>query len=269
MTAFVMVAGGHTGGWVWRDVAAALRERGHEVYPATLTGLGDRRHLAGPGTDLETHIEDLVQIIDHVDEPDVVLVGHCYGIYPVVGAADRRPGRVVHTVYLDAALPQDGRSMLDQVREQMADPEARAHILGHAAEGARRADLLVPPPTLEEWRTAGNTGDVPADVVERLARRAAPQPLRTFDQPLRLEGPEVKLPLTGIFCTGNGTTLAMVEELVATGAPRFRPLTDPRATFFELDTGHWPMLSAPDELTDVLLRGIAGEGHRIAPAAAA
>ncbi|WP_331755714.1 hypothetical protein [Streptomyces sp. NBC_01643] len=70
------------------------------MHPLTLTGLGERRHLAGPGTDLETHIEDVVQLIDHLDAPELVLVGHDYAIHPVLGAADRRPERISRVVHL-------------------------------------------------------------------------------------------------------------------------------------------------------------------------
>ncbi|GAA2392313.1 hypothetical protein GCM10010420_15990 [Streptomyces glaucosporus] len=261
-TAFVLVAGGHIGGWVWEEVAGRLRAAGAGAYPATLTGLGDRRHLAGPETDLETHIEDLVQIVDHLDAPKVVMVGHCYGIYPVVGAADRRAERVSRVVYLDSPLPDHGRSMLDQVRDEMADRETRERMLRQAeeAEDSRR----IPPPSLEEWRTLGNVVGVPEDALVRLARLSAPHPLRTQTQPLRLSGAVDGLPMTGIFCTaGGGTTIAAVEALVATGNPRFRALAEPRAGFFELATGHWPMLSAPGELTEVLLRAAAGEGYRL------
>ncbi|GAA2446617.1 alpha/beta hydrolase [Streptomyces macrosporus] len=263
MTAFVLVAGGHAGGWVWDEVVARLWRSGAEAYPATLTGLGDRRHLAGPDTDLETHIEDLVQLIDHVAAPEVVLVGHCYGIYPVVGAADRRPERVSRVVYLDSPLPQDGHSMLDQVRAEMTDQETRERLLGQverAEEGWR-----IPPPSPAEWRRWGNLVGVSEDAFARLARLAAPHPLATQTQPLGLSGAVDELPLSGIFCTaGGGTTIAMVEALVATGNPRFQALAEPRAGFFELDTGHWPMLSAPDELVEVLFRAAAGEGHRLA-----
>lgn len=58
----------------------------------------------------------------------------------------------------------------------------------------------------------------------------------------------------------------MVEGLVGLGDPRLQALTDPRVTFFELDTGHWPMLSTPGELAEVLFRAAAGEGHRLARA---
>lgn len=125
MTAYVLVAGGHMGGWLWQDVVDRLRERGAEAYAATLTGMGDRRHLAVPETDLETHIEDLVQLIDHLDAPEVVLVAHCYGSFPALGAADRRPERVSRIVYVSAPLPMDGFSVHGLVREFEPDPAVR------------------------------------------------------------------------------------------------------------------------------------------------
>ncbi|MDH2393610.1 alpha/beta fold hydrolase [Streptomyces sp. HNM0663] len=266
MTAFALVSGGHVGGWVWRETAARLRRAGSEAYPATLTGLGDRRHLAGPGTDLDTHIEDLVQLIDHTDDPALVLVGHCYGIYPAVGAADRRPERIARVVYLDAPLPQDGYSMFDQVREQMADAATRERMLGQAerAEDGWR----VPPPSLEEWRRWGNVADVPAEELARLARLAAPHPLGTMTRPLRLSGAAAGLPASGIFCTaGGGMSTAALQRLIDSGDPRVQWLADPRMGFFDLATGHWPMLSAPGELADVLLRATAGEGQRLSAGA--
>ncbi|MFD9968821.1 alpha/beta fold hydrolase [Streptomyces sp. NPDC059011] len=263
MTAFVLVSGGHTGGWVWREVAAGLRESGAGAHPATLTGLGDRRHLAGPGTDMDTHVEDLVQLIDHIDEPEVVLVGHCYGIYPVLGAAGRRLDRTAGIVYVDAPLPRDGLSVLDQVREQMPHGPARDRMLG---QPARAEDgWRVPAPTRDEWPQWGNLAGVPEHGITRLARLAAPQPVGTLTEPVRFTDAVGRLLMTGVFCTVGGTMdIGGVEALVATGNPLFRQLAEPRWGFFELATGHWPMLSAADELVTVLLRAAAGEGHRLA-----
>ncbi|MCZ7457362.1 alpha/beta fold hydrolase [Streptomyces sp. WMMC940] len=262
MTAFVLVSGGHTGGWVWREVAAGLRESGAGAHPATLTGLGDRRHLAGPGTDMDTHVEDLVQLIDHVDEPEVVLVGHCYGIYPALGAAGRRLDRTAGIVYVDAPLPRDGLSVLDQVREQMPHGPVRDRMLG---QPARAEDgWRVPAPTEEEWQQWGNLAGVPDDGIARLTCLAAPQPVGTLTTPVRFTGVVDELPMTGVFCTDGGTMdIAGVEALVATGNPLFQQLTAPRWGFFELATGHWPMLSTPGELVEILLRAAAGEGRRL------
>ncbi|MGW2559659.1 alpha/beta hydrolase [Streptomyces sp. NPDC001514] len=257
MTAFVLVSGAHTGGWIWREVAARLRESGSEVHPVTLTGMGDRRHLAGPDTDLETHVQDLVHVIDHVDAPEVVIVGHCYGIHPVLGAADRRPERIARIVHLDAGMPQDGDPALNLVPDQAL--RERLHGSEHGDE-----DWRIPPPPLDEWQRWGSIAGVPADALARLARLAAPQPRGTLTQPLRLSGAVSGLPTTGVLCIANGSSIATVEALVGLGDPRLQALTDPRVSFFELDTGHWPMLSTPGELAEVLLRAAAGEGHRVA-----
>ncbi|MEU6992021.1 alpha/beta fold hydrolase [Streptomyces sp. NPDC046465] len=262
MTTFVLVSGGYTGGWLWRDVAAGLRSAGAEVHPATLTGLGDRRHLAGPGVDLDTHIEDLTQLIDHIDAPDVVLVGYCYGIYPSAGAADRRPDRIARLVYLDSPMPQDGYSMIDQIREQMPDGPARDRALSQqerAEDGWR-----IPAPSRAEWQAHGNLAGVSDEALDRLARLASAAPAGPYAQRLRVSEAVGALPMTGVFCTTGGTMdIAGLGALVASGLPLVQHLADPRAAFFELATGHWPMLSMPDELTGVLLRAAAGEGHRL------
>ncbi len=62
MSTYVLVHGGWDGGWAWRDVARILQAAGHEVYRPTLTGNGERAHLASPEIDLDTHIRDVVNV---------------------------------------------------------------------------------------------------------------------------------------------------------------------------------------------------------------
>ncbi|MFD3532960.1 alpha/beta fold hydrolase [Streptomyces sp. NPDC058664] len=263
MTAYVLVPGAFTGGWVWDRVAARLRETGAEAYPVTLTGMGERRDGptgaadgAGPGTGLETHVEDLLRLIDGIAARRVVLVGHGYGLHPVLGAADRRPGRVARIVSVDTGLPGDGEAAARSV----PDPEVRARLADGAGDGG-----WISPPRPGTWSRWGSTEDVPAGALERLERLAAPQPAGTLTQPLRLAGPAARLPVTGVLCAGNGSGIDLVEMLVESGPPQFRALADDRMRFFELGTGHWPMLSAPDELAEVLRAATAGEGHRVTP----
>ncbi|MBN3928117.1 alpha/beta hydrolase [Streptomyces verrucosisporus] len=257
MTAFVLVPGAHTGGWVWEEVAGRLRESGAEAHPVTLTGMCGPGDPAGAGTDLETHIDDLVRLIDGLDALRVVLVGHCYGIHPALGAAGRRPERIARIVHLDTGIPRDGAPALALVPD------------GTVRERLSRADGLdgglLPPPPPDGWRRWGSTAGVPEEALERLARLAAPQPADTLTRPLRLNESVSRIPATGVLCTANGPGIAAVEAMVGLGDPRFPALTGPRVGFFELATGHWPMLSAPGELAGVLLRAAAGEGHRISP----
>ncbi|MFD8590310.1 alpha/beta fold hydrolase [Streptomyces sp. NPDC059637] len=284
MTAFILVPGTFTGGWAWEEVAARLRASGAEAHPVTLTGTGDGRNPAEPGTDLETHVADLVRLIDGVDDPEIVMVGHDYGIHPVFGAADRRPQRIARIVCLDVAVPRDGdpalvsvpdQALRDRLLEQQdgragagqaGDGQAGDEPAGDGPSGDEPAGdgRWVAPPAPGEWARTGSTDGVPADALDRLARLAAPQPLGTLVQPLRLTGAAAGIPTTGVLCTANGASIAMVEALVGFGDPRFLELTRPGVTFFELATGHWPMLSRPDELAEVLIRAAAGEGHVLA-----
>ncbi|MGW8885784.1 alpha/beta hydrolase [Streptomyces sp. NPDC055749] len=258
MTAFILVSGTFTGGWIWQEVAEGLRESGADAYPVTLTGMGDPDRPAGPGTDLETHIQDLVRLIDRVDAPEVVLVGHAYGLYPVLGAAGLRPERIARIVNVDGGLPQDGDPAIGLVPDQAVRDRLTA------VPGPDRGDSAIAPPPLGEWERWGSVAGIDAAGLERLARLAVPQPAGTLTQPLRLSEPAAQLPMTGVLCTANGSSLQLVESVVGFGDPRFQGLTRPGVTFFELATGHWPMLSVPGELARVLVRAAAGEGHRIA-----
>ncbi|GAA2901062.1 alpha/beta hydrolase [Streptomyces mexicanus] len=256
MTSFILVAGAFTGTHVWQETAARLAAAGARVHTAALTGLDGPPGGAGAGADLERHIADVVAVIDAAGGGDVVLVGHDYGIHPVVGAADRRSERIARIVYLDAALPQDGVPALAAVPDQAL----RARL----AQGAP-GDGVLPPPDRAGWQRWGSTAEVPEAALDRLTALAAPQPLGTLLQPLRLTGAVAAVPTTGVLCTGNGTSIELIEMLVRSGDPALRALADPRVTFFELPTGHWPMLSRPAELAEVLLRAAAGEGHRLQP----
>ncbi|MFB7739912.1 alpha/beta hydrolase [Streptomyces sp. NPDC056112] len=100
--------------------------------------------------------------------------------------------------------------------------------------------------------------------MQLLSRLSGPHPQRTLTQPLRLSGAAAAVPTSGILCTAGGVTVEVVQALVRSGPPQFRKLADPQVGFFELATGHWPMLSSPDELAEVLLRAAAGEGRRLA-----
>ncbi|MFI1753092.1 alpha/beta hydrolase [Streptomyces sp. NPDC020571] len=265
MTTFILVPGMFTGTHIWQDTAARLTAAGAEVHTVALTGLDGPRAATESTVDLETHIADVLAAVDSVGaaaDRRIVLVGHDYGIHPAVGAADRRAERVGRIVHLDSGLPRDGVPALAAVPDQ----SLRERLAGTVGTGgADPAQQVLPPPALGEWPRWGSTMGVPDAALDRLTALAAPQPLGTLLQPLRLTGAVGQVPTTGVLCTGNGTSIELVQMLVRLGDPALRPLTDPRVTFFELPTGHWPMLSCPGELTDVLLRAAAGEGHRLEP----
>ena len=118
---FVLVHGGWCGGWWMSRLARALRQRGAEVYAPTLTGLGERVHLATPDVGLSTHIEDILGVLHYEDLRDVVLVGHSYGGAVVTGVADRARDRIQRLIYFDAFVLRNGESMADVGAPGMAE----------------------------------------------------------------------------------------------------------------------------------------------------
>ncbi|MFI0269583.1 alpha/beta hydrolase [Streptomyces luteogriseus] len=263
MQVFIMVAGAFTGAHVWQETAARLVASGSTVHAIPLTGLDPARPAPPAQVGLETHIEDVIAAIDAVDMtsgPEIVLVGHDYGIHPVLGAADRRAERITRIVYLDCGMPQNGVPALAAVPDQVL----RAQLAERAEAGEREGVLA--PPAQGEWGRWGSTAGVGEAALERLTALAAPQPLNTLFQPLRLSGAVAAVPVTGVLCAGNGARIELVQRLVDFGDPALAALTEPQVTFFELPTGHWPMLSCPDALAGVLLGAAAGEGHRLRPA---
>ncbi|MFD8571127.1 alpha/beta fold hydrolase [Streptomyces sp. NPDC059639] len=254
MTEFVLVPGLFTGSHVWRETAARLEAEGARAHPVDLPG---RRPGDGSGADLAADVARVVEVIDAAadgGEPEIVLVGHDYGMFPAVGAADLRPGRVARIVYVDSAPVSDGVPALAGVPDQ----ELRERL---AAAGD--TDGVLAPPAREEWPRWGSTAGVPEAALDRLTDLASPQPLGTLLRPLRLSGADLP-PTTGVLCAESGATLATVRMLLSFGDPMIKALARPEVTFFELPTGHWPMLSCPDRLAEVLLAAAAGEGESLA-----
>ena len=115
MAKFVLVHGAFQGGWIYARVARLLREAGHEVHTPTLTGLGERSHLAHHAINLDTHIQDIVSVFKHEDIADAILCGHSYGGMVIGGVADLVPERIGNLVFLDAVIPENGKSIADYV----------------------------------------------------------------------------------------------------------------------------------------------------------
>jgi pimeloyl-ACP methyl ester carboxylesterase len=244
MTTYVLVGGAWLGGWCWQKVARRLRDDGHDVYPATLTGLGERAHLASPQVDLETHVTDVVNLIEFEDLRDAVLLGHSYGGLVVTGAADRIPERISELVYLDTAPLPDGGALIEKF-----PPELRKRTEKQVQEPGEGWKFPIPPS--DQLAEMASLEGLDEDHLRLLYSLATPQPFGTYTQPLRLENPaREQLPKLGILCSFS---MDQVQEMIASGNPLFRELDGPEWRFVELPTGHWPMFSRPEDLAELLL----------------
>lgn len=239
MATFVLVPGAWLGAWAWKDTAHALAERGHTTLPLTLTGLGEYADRGTPETNLETHITDIVDFIERRDLHDVTLVAHSYAGAPVTGAAAQLGERLKRVVYVDSAPFATGMRMLDLMPPEAAD-QLRQQV---AADGG---GWLLPMPPFEVLGMSSSLDGLDQSNRELLRARATAQPFGTYEQ--RLAGPaEPHHDVDRVLVTCND-----FRELLNAGIPILASLNQPPWRRFDLHTGHWPMLSAPADLADVL-----------------
>jgi len=208
---------------MWGRLAQLLRSQGHEVFTPSMTGIGERAHLASADVDLSLHTKDILQAIEYERLSDFVLVGHSYGGMVVTGVADRMAEKIRTLVYLDAFVPKDGQCALDLVR-----PEMREKILA-------LPDWKIPPPPPQ--------GMTNKDEIAWIEGRRDPQPAGTFKEKVSIKG-NYKGKRVYIFCSGySPTTFAPFGA--ATKA-------DKAWQYHELPTHHYPQISMPRELAAIL-----------------
>lgn len=222
MDKVVLVPGAWLGAWAWNKIIPSLQENGCEVYPVTLTGMGERVHLASEGYGIETVIEDVLNVIKYNDLDDIVLVGHSFAGKVVAAVADRLPGKVRMVVYLDAFRPAKG------VR---------------TPQGAFADEF-----PLEGWRFPFSEKILDAigkDVVgqdrEWMLSHATPWPRRYASEPVTLSGRLDSIKSAYIFCTGSGDDVDQILKEKLDGPHRV------------IDSGHWPMVTKPMDLVNDIL----------------
>jgi len=234
MATYVLVHGGGHGGWCYQRVARRLQEAGHVVYAPTLSGLAERSHLRSPAIDLETHLTDVAQLLFYEDLRDVILVGHSYGGMVITGAADRAVDRVGRLVFLDAANPVNGQSLVD-----VAGPVIESvRPMGELVDGVEL--VLLPAPG-----AAAFYGVTDPDDQAWMDARLTAHPWSCFEQKLDLAHEDALwvIPQYHIVCTSTLPT-------------RSRTLMDrARAEhrLWTIDTGHDLMITEPRAVADALL----------------
>ena len=219
---FVLVHGAWHGGWCWRRVVDRLTAAGRYVVAPTLSGVGERSHLASDAITLATHIDDVVNEIRWKDLESLVLVGHSYGGMVLTGVAERLRERIAAIVYLDAFLPQDGQSLTT--------------ILGPAA--APWPERVAPP--------------IPAAIFRVNAKDAAwvdtkmtPHPVKCFTETLRVSGAYLTIP-SKVYIRARGFPSFSFD------AAFDRCQKDRAWKTIEMKCGHDVMIDQPAELAEIL-----------------
>jgi pimeloyl-ACP methyl ester carboxylesterase len=229
MTTFVLVPGAWLGGWVWKKITPMLERKGHEVYPITLTGMGERVHLLTKDVGIETSIQDVLNVIKYNDIDNCVLVGHSFAGKVVGAVADRVPDKVRLLLYLDALRP-------DKTRGPQAgfDPTREFGPLPKGSFGVPLTEQII-----------GNIGkDVKGKDREWMLSKSTPWPVKLAADPITLSEKFDAVRSAYIFCTLSGDP---VDEIVS---GKWGELYGPHKL---IESGHWPMITKPKELVEDML----------------
>ncbi len=229
---FVLVHGAWHGGWCWRRVADILRERGHIVFTPTLTGLADRSHLMSADIMLQTHADDVINLILWERLDNVCLVGHSYGGFVTSLVAEEVGDKISSFIFLDAFAPEDGDDRL-----KMINPAVRAEIEAAAARG--EVSRAAPPASYFRVQS-------PEDIawVDSLM---TPQPNGVWHGAIKLTGARERVARKAYIRAGKYPSESFDAAMAKCGKrPGWECLT--------LDAGHDIMVDAPRELADTLIR---------------
>ena len=239
MANFVLVHGAWHGGWCWQRVTKALQQDGHRVHAVTLTGLGERAHLLSPAITLDTHIDDVLKLIEAEELEGVVLAVHSYAGMVGTAVADRMGQRLRHLVYVDAVLPKPG--------ESWSSTQSSATQQQRLAAAQASHHFTFPPPDPEVF------GLMDADR-EWVQRRQTPHPGNTYQAPLQFDAQRVAaVPRTFVSCTQPALATIAPSRLRARDPQFWNGAWLPKAHYVELQTGHDPMISEPAALVRILL----------------
>lgn len=234
MATFVLVPGAWLGGWVWKKITPMMEEDGHKVYPLTLTGMGERVHLASKETGVETAVRDVVNVIEYEDLDDIVLVGHSFAGKVVSVVADRVPERINTLLFLDALRPEKIRTP-----QAGSDDWPKKDWNDVVMECRENGDGWKYPLTTEILQNIGS--DVQGKDREWMLSKITPLPVRMFSDSITLSKNYDSVKKAYIFCTKGGDN---VDEILK------EKLDGPNRV---VESGHWPMITKPKELVDAIL----------------
>lgn len=229
MATFVLIHGAYQGGWIWSPVAAQLRAAGHVVYAPSLDGCAERSAQVRPGITTETHADEVVELMRYEDLNDVVLVGTSSGGMVLARVAELAPDRIQRIVFADALALLSGETIRDIVSGAAIDAS-------EVATGPAQGSMLE---TL--------SASMEPDLAQWAAERFGQHPAAVFNRPVELDS---------FWDQSWDATVIWCRQAPNPGEAHQRRCAEKLgARWHELDTGHYPMLSTPDELTRLIFEG--------------
>ena len=227
MATYVLLHGAYQGGWIWQRVTPHLRAAGHRVFTPTLDGCAERRHALRPGIDTETHAAEIADMLFFEDLQDVVLVGTSCGGMVAARVAETARERIGRIVFADALALFDGETVADHVKRPTTVTDNLS--TGPSRQDAADRMFVSLDPATKQWALA----------------RYTPHPVAAMAQPVKLEGFWQQ--------RWNASVIWCRQSVNPPLAHQKRAADTLKASWHELDTGHYPMLTAAEGLAKLIM----------------
>ncbi len=229
MANIVLLHGAYQGGWIWQNVVPHLRAAGHNVFAPTLDGCAERRATLRPGIDTESQAAEVADMLHFEDLNDIVLVGTSCGGMVGCRVAEIARERIGRIVLADALALFDGEAVSDHVKRPTAVNDAVS--TGPSRQDAADRMFISLQEPIKTWALD----------------RYTPHPVAAMQSP-------VKLP-TFWQQKWNASVIWCKQSVNPPVAHQRRARDTLNASWHELDTGHYPMLTEPLRLAQLIMAG--------------
>ena len=221
---FLLCHGAWSGGWAWKKMHPLMRRPAIAWWRRPTPVSASARISPIPSIDLETHIQDILNVIKYEDLSDIVLLGHTYGGMVATGVADRARERVDAIDLSRAFVPRDGQSLFD-LNEAGREPMRRRcrPATAGACRRTRRRRIRRRPISTGSTRAASTCRS-------NVSRRK-----------LKLQHGEPAMPRSYIYCK-------RIRRAMCSGSSRSAPKSEAGWRYFEIDASHAPNVTAPEAL---------------------
>ncbi len=227
MATYVLLHGAYQGGWIWQRVAPYLRAAGHTVFAPTLDGCAERRQTLRPGIDTESHAAEIAELLFYEDLHDVVLAGTSCGGMVAARVAETARDRIGRIVLADALALFDGETVADHVKRPGSVTDAVG--TGPSRDDAANRMFVSLDSATKDWALA----------------RYTPHPVAAMANPVKLASFWRQ--------DWNASVIWCRQSVNPPVSHQRRAAETLKARWYELDTGHYPMLTEPKALAGLMM----------------
>ncbi len=229
----VLIHGAWSDASSWNSVIPLLSKQNIEVIAVNLAGHGQDTTSISEIT-FKTYVDQVKAAIG--TRSNVVLVGHSFAGLIISQVAEEIPAQIKELIYLAAALPHDGDSLLS-----LAKQDPGSHIGRSLTIDQDHGQAIIAKEAIADIFAA----DAPDQVKEYLTTHIKPEPLAPLATPVHLTEKNFGSIRKVFIHTTN-------DNAISYGAQQHMVAASKVDKVYTLSSSHTPFISMPDQLAAII-----------------